>query len=76
MPIFVARYFGVTQLGTLTGTIAMLHQMGGGLGAYVGGVIFDSFNSYHWAFVLAFAMSLAGTITTLLLRDDPVPQTA
>ena len=73
-PVFVARFFGTSHLGELTGIINMVHQMAGGLGAYVGGVVFDSFESYQWAFVIAFGISILAAITTLSLRDSRVPR--
>ena len=75
-PVFIARFYGIGQLGALTGIINMVHQMSGGLGAYVGGVVFDSFGSYQWAFVMAFALSIVAAITTLSLRDPRVPHPA
>ena len=75
-PIFVARHFGTRHLGSLTGSINMVHQMSGGLGAFVGGVIFDSFGGYHWAWVLALMLSVIGASAVLLLEDRRVPQMA
>ncbi len=76
IPLFVARFFGTTRLGALTGIIAMIHQMGGGLGAYVGGVMFDRLGDYYWAMVTAFAMSLVATVTSVLLLGRQSPQMA
>ena len=75
-PIFVARHFGTRHLGSLTGSINMVHQMSGGLGAFVGGVIFDSFGGYYWAWVLALMLSVIGASTVLLLEDRRGPQMA
>ena len=70
-PVFVGRLFGVTNMGLFVGAISMAHQISGGAGAFVGGFVFDNFGSYHWAFVLAFALSLAATAVTFIFREWP-----
>ncbi|MBI2936331.1 MAG: MFS transporter [Chloroflexi bacterium] len=71
-PVFVGRLFGLRRMGTLTAGISMSHQLAAGLGAFVGGAVFDQFGSYYWAFVLAFALSLVATAATFVFREAPV----
>jgi len=73
-PIFAAHFFGTSRLGAYTGAISMAHQMAGGLGAFVGGVFFDTFGDYHWAWVLALVLSFLGTAATALLQRQRLPQ--
>ena len=75
-PIFVARAFGTRNLGALTGTINMVHQMSGGLGAFIGGVVFDRFGDYQWAWVMALILSVIGASTVFAIHDRPITQTA
>ena len=68
--VFAGRYFGSARLGVVTGFLSMVHQMAGGLGAFIGGWIFDTWNGYDGAFLLLLAMAVLGTVTTLALRDS------
>ena len=70
--VFVGNIFGTARLGTLAGTISMVHQIAGGLGAFVGGWIFDTWGSYNGAFALLLALSIAATAATQLVREGPL----
>ncbi len=67
--VFVGNIFGTSRLGTLSGTISMIHQISGGIGAFVGGWIFDSWGSYNGAWMLLLGMSIAATFATQLVRE-------
>ena len=67
--VFLGNIYGPLRLGTLTGTISMIHQIMGGLGALAGGWIYDMTGSYNAAFVLMLALSLAATALTLVIRE-------
>ena len=67
--VFLGNIYGPHRLGTLTGTVSMIHQIMGGLGAFAGGWIFDLTGSYNAAFVLMLALSLAATALTLVVRE-------
>lgn len=66
--IFVRDAFGTVNLGALSGLIVMVHHMCGGLGAYLGAVIFDLQGHYDTAFALMFGLSVAAGLMTLGLR--------
>ena len=68
-PIYLTRGFGMRNLGALTGTANMVHQMSGGLGAVVAGVMFDAYGSYHGTWVLALALSVIGYFAVIAIRD-------
>lgn len=74
--VFVANIFGTERLGTLSGLISMVHQFGGGLGAFVGGYIFDHWGSYENAFVLMLAFAILGVLFTLMIRERPMARLA
>ena len=65
--IFVVQSFGTKHLGALTGLIIMVHQMFGGIGAYLGAAVFDTTGSYDLAFSVMLAVSLLALLLTLLL---------
>ena len=69
--VFLGNIYGPHRLGTLTGTISMIHQIAGGLGALTGGWIYDLSGSYNAAFALMLALSLAATGLTLAVREGP-----
>jgi MFS family permease len=49
MPYYVSRYFGLRGFGTLYGGIYAFASIGGGLGPYVMGRVFESTHSYSGA---------------------------
>lgn len=68
-PIYLTRGFGMRNLGALTGTANMVHQMFGGVGALVAGVMFDTYENYHGTWILALAMSVIGYFAVIAIRD-------
>ena len=69
--VFSGNLFGPQRLGRISGTISMIHQIMGGLGALVGALAFDIWGSYDPAFFLMLALSVLATVGTLLVRDQP-----
>ena len=67
--VFLGNIYGPHRLGTLTGTVSMIHQIMGGLGAFAGGWIYDLTGTYNLAFVLMLALSLTATALTLVVRE-------
>jgi predicted MFS family arabinose efflux permease len=67
--VFVSESFGTRHLGALTGLITMVHQIFGGIGAYLGAAVFDATGSYDIAFSMMLAVSLLALLLTLLLRQ-------
>lgn len=59
----VARFFGPSQMAMLFGVVMLSHQLGGFLGAYLGGKSFEWTGSYDWMWwadiVLAVGAALA-----------------
>ena len=70
--VFVGNIFGTARLGTISGVINMSHQISGGLGAFVGAFIFDTWGSYDRAFVLMLGLSLVAFVGSLLVREKPI----
>ena len=67
--VFLGNIYGPARLGTLTGTVSMIHQIMGGLGALAGGWIYDLTGAYDAAFVLMLSLSLAATALTFAVRE-------
>lgn len=55
--VLAANFFGARHLGALTGLITMVHQIFGGLGAWLGAAIFDATGGYGNAFAIMCALS-------------------
>ena len=66
--IFARDAFGTAHLGALSGLIVMIHHMCGGLGAYLGAMLFDAQGHYNGAFVLMLVLSVAAGSLTLAVR--------
>ncbi len=71
--IFAGQIFGRRYLGTVTGIVSMIHQVAGGVGAYVGARFFDHFGSYDGAFAVALGMALAAMVLSALLHQRRRP---
>jgi len=52
-PTLIGRLYGLSHVGILSGFITTIHHLGGGLWAYLGGVIFDRTSSYQLIFMLS-----------------------
>ena len=66
--VFVRESFGTRHLGALAGLITMVHQIFGGVGAYLGAAIFDATGGYEAAFVTMLASAVVALALTLMLR--------
>jgi MFS family permease len=58
MTIMVGRNFGTTYYGIIYGTLNMMLMIFSAIGPVVAGLIFDTFGSYFWAFILVLALSV------------------
>ena len=66
---FAGSMFGAPRLGMMSGIINMTHHIAGGLGALVGGIVFDARGSYDAAFVLMLALSVIAAALTFTIRE-------
>jgi len=83
-PILVGKLFRFSHVGLISGFIMTFHYLGGGIGAYVGGLIFDKTGSYQNAFLLLAIISLAAVFCCIWIKEkrhhpvekQPVHETA
>ena len=68
--VFAGNVFGPARLGAVSGILSMTHQMAGGLGAFIGALIFEYRDSYDGAFVLALVLALLATAATAMVREQ------
>ena len=66
--VFAGNLFGPSRLGAVSGLINAVHQVGGGLGAFIGTVIFDRWESYYGALAQMAALAVVAMLATLSLQ--------
>lgn len=71
----VGKLFGVRYLGTLFGLTLLSHQIGGFLGAYLGGLAIIQFGDYGWMWYADMVLAAFAAIINLPIREAPVQQT-
>jgi predicted MFS family arabinose efflux permease len=69
--LFVRESFGTKNLGAIAGLITMVHHVFGGLGAWLGAIMYDSGGSYWPAFATMFFATLFAMWLTLTYRAAP-----
>ena len=69
----VGKLFGIRYLSTLFGLTLLSHQIGGFLGAYLGGLALVRFGDYQWMWYADMALAAAAALINLPIREAPVP---
>jgi len=72
----VARFFGPRHMATLFGVVMLSHQLGGFLGAYLGGKAFEWTGSYDWMWWADIMLAVAATLVHLPIDERPAPLAA
>ncbi|MBI4289459.1 MAG: MFS transporter [Chloroflexi bacterium] len=75
-PAIASDLFGLGSLGAIYGAVMASNSIGGALGAFLGGHIFDVTESYDYAFLTASALLMAGIVCLLVLRLPGNPRRA
>jgi predicted MFS family arabinose efflux permease len=65
----VGKLFGIRFLGTLFGMTLLSHQVGGFLGAWLGGIAFERSGSYQWMWYADMALAAAAALVNLPIRE-------
>ena len=72
----VGKLFGPRYLATLFGMTILSHQVGGFLGAYLGGIALSESGNYQWMWYADMALAAGAAIVSLPIREAPVPAPA
>jgi MFS family permease len=72
----IAVMFGTKWLATLSGFAFFSHQVGGFLGVWLGGIVFDRTGSYDAVWWLAIMFGLLSALINLPIVEKPVPRLA
>jgi predicted MFS family arabinose efflux permease len=68
--------FGTRWLAMLFGFAFFSHQVGGFLGVWLGGVVFEATGSYDWVWWLAIVFGVLSAAVNLPIEEKPVPRPA
>jgi predicted MFS family arabinose efflux permease len=67
----IGRVFGLTHFNTLYGIVFFSHQVGSFFGAWMGGLVFDRFGSYDFAWGALIVIGLAAFTLQWLMDERP-----
>lgn len=69
----VGKLFGVRYLGTLFGLTLLSHQIGGFLGAWLGGKVFEATGAYDWVWYIDIVLAVGAALIHLPIREARLP---
>lgn len=72
----VAQMFGTRYLSTLYGVVFLSHQIGGFLGGWLGGYVYDLDGTYDAVWIISIALGLLAALIHLPIRERPAPALA
>jgi predicted MFS family arabinose efflux permease len=65
----VAKFFGPANMATLFGIVMLTHQVGGFLGAWLGGTVFEATGSYDWVWYIDIVLAIGAALIHLPIRE-------
>jgi predicted MFS family arabinose efflux permease len=65
----VAKFFGVRHMATLFGVVMLTHQLGGFLGAWLGGQVFDATGSFDLVWAIDVVLAIGAALVHLPIRE-------
>lgn len=68
MSMLVNRNFGLASYGAIFGVVSMAQAIGGAAGPLFGGYMYDTMNTYHWAFIIFVSLYAIATPAVLAVR--------
>ena len=71
----VATHIGRNVMGITMGLIFALHSIGGALGSFMGGWLFEMFARYDWVWMGSVCLALLASFLSILIRENRAPQT-
>ena len=72
----VGKLFGIRYLATLFGLTLLSHQIGGFLGAWLGGIAITMQGDYLWMWYADMALAAMAAVINLPIREAPVTKPA
>lgn len=71
----VARFFGPSNMAMLFGIVLVIHQIGGFLGAWLGGRVFAATGNYDWMWYADILLAVAAALLHLPIREANIAKT-
>lgn len=68
----IGKLCGVRYLATLFGLTLLSHQIGGFLGAYVGGIAMDRFGDYQYVWYADMVLAFLAAVSNLPIKEPPM----
>ena len=65
----VAKFFGPANMASLFGIIMLTHQLGGFLGAWLGGRVFEATGSYNFLWYMDITLAIGAALVHLPIRE-------
>ena len=72
----VAKFFGLGNMATLFGVVMLSHQVGGFLGAWLGGRVFEATGSFNWIWYIDIVLAVGAALVNLPIREARVVRAA
>ncbi|MDR7376538.1 putative MFS family arabinose efflux permease [Rhodoferax ferrireducens] len=72
----VAKFFGTAHMATLFGMVMLTHQVGGFLGAWLGGKVFEATGNYDAMWLLDIALAVGAALLHLPIKEARMPRLA
>ena len=69
----VAKFFGPANMATLFGLVMLAHQVGGFLGVWMGGRVFELTGSYDWMWYVDVVLAAGAALVHLPIREARLP---
>jgi predicted MFS family arabinose efflux permease len=72
----VGKLHGMRYVATLFGIVMLSHQVGGSLGAWLGGYLFERTGSYDWLWYIDIMLAVGAALIHLPIKEAPKPRPA
>ncbi len=72
----VAKMFGTANMAMLFGIVMLAHQIGGFLGAFLGGYVFQATGSYDWVWYIDIVLAAGAALVNLPISEARLPRAA
>ena len=66
----VAKFFGTGNMAMLFGLVMLSHQVGGFLGAWLGGQVFEATGNYDWVWYIDIVLAVAAALVHLPIKES------
>ncbi|HZE59466.1 MAG TPA: MFS transporter, partial [Burkholderiales bacterium] len=67
----VGKLHGMRYVATLFGIVMLSHQVGGFLGAWLGGQVFERTGSYDWLWYIDIMLAIGAALIHMPIREAP-----